>query len=70
MDTPRELEGGSAEGDEAEVLALLVENYMNRHYPIDPPDSIEMIRVRMEEMKLKQIDFVEAIGGKNRDLKY
>ncbi len=57
---------GTLEGDEAEVLALLVGDYEDRHYPIDPPDPIEMIKVRMEEMKLKQVDLVNAFGGKNR----
>ncbi len=57
---------GTEEGDEAEVLALLVEDYENRHYPIDPPDPIEMIKIRMEEMSLKQVDLADAFGGKNR----
>lgn len=57
---------GTPEGDEAEVLALLVGDYEDRHYPIDPPDPIEMIKVRMEEMKLKQVDLVNAFGGRNR----
>jgi HTH-type transcriptional regulator / antitoxin HigA len=30
------------------------------------PDPIEAIKIRMEEMQLKQIDLVEAIGGKSR----
>ena len=57
---------GSPEGDEAEVLALIVGDYEDRHYPIDPPDPIEMIQVRMEEMRLKQVDLIDAFGGKNR----
>ncbi len=54
------------EGDEAEILSLLIENYENEHYPIDAPDPIEAIKIRMEEMHLKQKDLVGVIGGKSR----
>jgi len=56
----------SKEGDEAEILSLLVDNYENRHYPIESPDPIEAIKIRMEEMNLKQKDLVGIIGGKSR----
>lgn len=29
---------GTKEGDEAEILSSLIENYENEHYPIDSPD--------------------------------
>lgn len=54
------------EGDEAEILSLLIENYENEHYPIDAPDPIEAIKIRMEELNLKQKDLVGIIGGKSR----
>lgn len=54
------------EGDEAEILSLLIENYENEHYPIDSPDPIEAIKIRMEEMDLRQKDLVGVIGGKSR----
>lgn len=57
---------GTAESDEADVLALLVGAYEDEHYPIEPPDPIEAIKIRMEEMQLKQVDLVEEMGGKNR----
>lgn len=56
----------SKEGDEAEILSMLIENYENEHYPIDAPDPIEAIKIRMEEMNLKQKDLVGVIGGKSR----
>ena len=56
----------SKEGDEAEILAMLIDNYENKHYPIDAPDPIEAIKIRMEEMDLKQKDLVGIIGGKSR----
>ncbi len=57
---------GTKESDEADVLGLLVDEYEKKHYPIEPPDPIEAIKIRMEEMQLKQVDLVEAIGGKSR----
>jgi HTH-type transcriptional regulator / antitoxin HigA len=57
---------GSKESDYADVLALLVDEYEKTHYPIESPDPIEAIKIRMEEMQLKQKDLAPAIGGKNR----
>ena len=56
----------STEGDEAEILSLLIENFENQHYPIEAPDPIEAVKIRMEEMNLKQKDLVGVIGGKSR----
>ncbi len=52
----------SKEGDEAEILSLLIDNYENKHYPIEAPDPIEAIKIRMEEMNIKQKDLVGIIG--------
>lgn len=57
---------GSAESDEADVLGLMIDEYEKKNYPIEAPDPIEAIKIRMEEMHLKQIDLVDAIGGKSR----
>lgn len=54
------------EGDEAEILSLLIENYENEHYPIEAPDPIEAIKIRMAELNLRQKDLVGVIGGKSR----
>ena len=59
-------DSNSKEGDEAEILSLLIDNYENQHYPIEAPDPIEAIKIRMEEMNLKQKDLVGVIGGKSR----
>lgn len=54
----------SDEGQESELLALLVENYEDEHYRITAPDPIVAIRIRMEEMQLKQKDLVGVVGSK------
>ena len=57
---------GTQESDEADILGLLIDEYEKKHYPIEVPDPIEAIKIRMEEMHLKQIDLVPEIGGKSR----
>jgi HTH-type transcriptional regulator / antitoxin HigA len=57
---------GTPESDEADILGLMIDEYEKKHYPIEAPDPIEAIKIRMEEMQLKQIDLADAIGGKNR----
>lgn len=57
---------GSAESDELEILGLMVDEYENKHFPIEAPDPIEAIKIRMEEMHFKQKDLIQEIGGKSR----
>ena len=57
---------GTTESDELDILGLMVDDYENKHYPIEAPDPIEAIKIRMEEMHLKQIDLIPEIGGKSR----
>jgi HTH-type transcriptional regulator/antitoxin HigA len=54
------------EGDEADILSLLIDNYENQYHIIEAPDPIEAIKIRMEEMNLKQKDLTGIIGGKSR----
>lgn len=57
---------GTSESDEADVLGILVDEYEKKHFPIEAPDPIEAIKIRMEELQLKQVDLVDAIGSKSR----
>lgn len=57
---------GTSESDEADVLAMLVDEYEKKQYPIESPDPIEAIKIRMEEMHLRQIDIASDLGGSNR----
>jgi HTH-type transcriptional regulator/antitoxin HigA len=57
---------GTTESDEADILALLIDEYEKKNFPIDAPDPIEAIKIRMEEMDLKQVDLIPEIGGKSR----
>ena len=54
------------EGDEAELLSILIGKYEDEHYPIDPPDPIEAIKFRMEQMDMNKQDLAKVIGYKSR----
>jgi HTH-type transcriptional regulator / antitoxin HigA len=54
------------EGDEAEILSILIEKYEEEHYPIEAPDPIEAIKFRMEQMDMNKQDLAEIIGYKSR----
>ncbi len=50
-------------GDEFDILTILVEKYENDNYNILPPDPVEVIKFRMEQMNLKQKDIAKMIGA-------
>lgn len=56
----------SIEGDEADLLAVLVEKYEDEHYPIEAPDPIEAIKFRMEQLDMTKKELAEVIGYKSR----
>jgi HTH-type transcriptional regulator/antitoxin HigA len=56
----------SPEGDEAELLTILIEKYEDDNYKIDVPNPIEAIRFRMEQLGMKKKDLAEIIGYKSR----
>lgn len=57
---------GSKEGDELEILSILIEKFENENYPVDLPDPVEAIKFRMEQLGIKQKDLAETIGFKSR----
>lgn len=57
---------GSAAEEKLELWSLLVEQYEEAHYPIPPPDPIEAIKFRMEQMGLQQKDLLKYIPAKSK----
>ena len=55
----------SKEGDLLEILSILVEKYEEEHFPIDPPDPVEAIKFRMEQLGLEIKDIARLIGSKS-----
>jgi HTH-type transcriptional regulator/antitoxin HigA len=56
----------SVEGDEAELLSVLIEKYEDEFYPIGAPDPIEAIKFRMEQMEMTNKELAQIIGYKSR----
>jgi len=56
----------SAEGDELDVLATLVDAYEAKHFPIDVPDPVTAIQFRMEQQGLTRKDLEPMIGSRAR----
>jgi HTH-type transcriptional regulator/antitoxin HigA len=48
------------------VLVTLVEAYEQKHYKISPPDPVEAIKFRMEQLGLKPSDLAKILGGRSR----
>ncbi len=57
---------GSEQGDELEILSILIDRYENENFPIGMPDPIEAIKFRMEQMGMNQKDLAEVVGFKSR----
>ncbi|MEX2603242.1 MAG: helix-turn-helix domain-containing protein [Gracilimonas sp.] len=64
--TENAIEPDSPNGEELEILSLLVEKYEQEYHRLDAPDPIEAIKFRMEQMNLKQQDVAPLFGGKTR----
>jgi HTH-type transcriptional regulator/antitoxin HigA len=57
---------GTEEGDELEILSILIDQYEKENFPIGMPDPIEAIKFRMEQMGMNQKDLAEVVGFKSR----
>lgn len=57
---------GTSEGDELEVLSILIDKYEKKHDSIDFPDPVEAIKFRMEQLGIGQKDLAELLGFKSR----
>ncbi len=57
---------GTPKGDRLDVLATLIDAYEARRYPMDPPDPIEAIQFRMEQLGLTRKDLEPLIGTRAR----
>jgi HTH-type transcriptional regulator/antitoxin HigA len=54
------------EGDDIDLLVTLVESYEMKSYPIAPPDPIDAIKFRMEQMGRTKADMVKYLGSQSR----
>src|SRR5208283_1426781 len=54
------------QGDELELVSLLLHDYEDRVYPIAKPDPVAAIRFRMEQQGLEPKDLVPFLGSRSR----
>ena len=57
---------GTAEADRFDLLALVVEDYERKRWPIEPPETIDAIRYRMETGGYTQADLGRLLGSRQR----
>ena len=57
---------GTPAGDRLDVLLILIDDYESKHHPIDPPDPVDAIKFRMEQMSLSRKDLEPLIGSRGR----
>ena len=61
-----EPEPGTLEADHFDLLALVIEDYERRRWPVEPPDAIDAIRYRMETGGYTQADLGRLLGSRQR----
>ena len=54
------------EGDRLDLWVTLVEAYEAKHHVVLPPDPIEAIKFRMEQLSLSKSDIAPYLGGRSR----
>jgi HTH-type transcriptional regulator/antitoxin HigA len=57
---------GSGQGDELEVLSILIDHYEQQHFPVAFPDPVEAIKFRMEQLGYTPNDLADIVGLKSR----
>ena len=66
IDTLVDCPEGSPEEDLLEVLSILADDFENKNYPIAAPDPIEAIKLRIEELNLKNKDLAPFFGSASK----
>jgi len=61
-----EPEPGTLEADRFDFLALVIEDYEDKHWPIETPDPVEAIKFKMEQKGFERADLVGLIGSRSR----
>lgn len=56
----------SIESDELEILSILVKEYENEHYPVLPPNPIEAIKFRLDQMNMSETELSKILGHRSR----
>ncbi len=60
----KKIKANTPQGDKLQVALLLIKQYEDINYPIPLPDPIDAIKVKMDELGLKNKDLVGRVGSK------
>ena len=63
-----EPEPGTPEAGRFDLLALIIEDYERNRWPIEPPDTVDAIRYRMETGGYSQADLGRLLGQRASDI--
>lgn len=58
------VKANTPQGEKLQVALLLIKQYEDANYPIPLPDPIDAIKVKMNELGLKNKDLVGKMGSK------
>jgi HTH-type transcriptional regulator/antitoxin HigA len=61
-----EPKAGTPEADRFDLLALIIEDYERKRWPIEPPEPIDAIRYGMETGGYTQADLGRLLGSRQR----
>jgi HTH-type transcriptional regulator / antitoxin HigA len=62
----REPKPGTLAADRFDLLALVIEDYEKKRWPIQPPDPVDAIRYRMQTGGYTQADLGRLVGSRQR----
>lgn len=66
IDSLVDCRGGSPEEEVLELISILVSDYESKKYPIEPPDPIDSIKIKISEQGLKRKDLAKYFGSSSR----
>ena len=66
LETLMAAQPGTAQEEELELFAVLLDNYEREHFPIGLPDPVEAIKFRMEQQGLTRKDLEPYIGSQSK----
>lgn len=61
-----DLKPNSPESDELELLSILIEAYEKDNYPIEPPNPIEAILFRLDQLGMKKSELKTILGSRSK----
>ena len=62
----QDLQANSKLSDELELLSILIEKYESDNYPIDPPNPIDAILFRIDQLGMKKVELTTVLGSRSR----